>query len=148
MKLIGIILIAFSIVAAGFKAAARLTARRKILSSLLISFSEIAQRIRLKQERDVIISKVFTAPFQIARNGDLDITVTCPRLNGEDTALLGEFIGRLGMGDMNSQLELCSIYEELFKRNVGYAERAERQKAGMYRTCSLLTAAAVIILLI
>lgn len=146
--MVGLILIAVSAVAVGFKAAARLTARRRALSTLLLAFSEIASRIQLREERNIILSKVFSEPFTVIQGDDTTISVTCSALDKGDNDLLCEFTQKLGLGDVNSQLELCNAYGELIKKCMADAEHKERQKAGMYRTCGVLAAAALVVLLI
>lgn len=148
MRVLGIILLGLCIACVGFKKAAILNRRYSVLKDLLISFGEAQQRVKLRQEKDIIIEKLFSPPFVIKRENSLEITVHNPDLTPQDNLLLNEFIKDFGMGDLNSQLELLEVYRELIKGRIAEAKAESSQKAGMYRTCSVLAAIGAVILLI
>ena len=109
---------------------------------------EARQRVKLRQEREIIIERLFVPPFVIERKNTLEIYVSCGHLTPQDNAFLNEFIANFGMGDLNSQLELLDVYGELLKGRIAEAREENSQKSGMYRTCSVLAAIGTVILLI
>lgn len=148
MRILGIILLAFCIGCLGFKKASSLQKRYVILNDLLIAMGEARQRVKLRQEREIIIEKLFAPPFVIERRNALEISVRCQYLTSQDNVFLNELVENFGMGDLNSQLELLDVYGEMLKGRISEAKEENYGKAGMYRTCSVLAAIGAIILLI
>ncbi len=148
MKGLGLILVSVFAVALGFRSASRLTARRKALDLLILNLGEISSRIQLREEKRSILLKVFGPPFTVSVKSDVDLIVSCPCFNQVDSTLLNEFIEKLGMGDVDSQLELCNKYAQLIKRRADEALQSEKKLANVYRTCGVLAAAALVVLFI
>ena len=122
--------------------------RYAVLRDLLIAMGEARQRVKLRQEREIIIEKLFAPPFIIERKNSLEISVRCQYLTPQDNVFLNELVENFGMGDLNSQLELLNVYGELLKGRITEAKEENSRKAGMYRTCSVLAAIGAVILLI
>ncbi len=149
LKITGLCLIFAVCVFGGFYLSSRLVERRKALHEVCIATGEIAHRISLGEERGQIIKKVFEDKrLQVFEDDNFNICVTSRCLNKEDISHLNEFFSRLGTSDTLSQISLCKTYKKLFERAYDGAKAEETSKGQMYKTCGVLTAAALIIFII
>ena len=148
LKLFGAALLVLAGIGGGWLYARQLTVRRSFLTSFLTFLSNLATGLRYRGERmELLINssgELFSLPVgnreqSVAEVWSAQIS-NFPkkwRLTAQDMTLLEEFGAKLGSTDTEGQLAHISLYQALFQKQLGEAERDVKQKAKLYQTLGL-----------
>ncbi len=146
LKSIGALLIILTGAFCGIRFSRNLTLRKSKLKGFYVYVREISDRIKTGEE---LISIFESASAQsLIKTEGFKVNLYEEGLNSEDKKLLTEFFSMLGMGDTNSQLSRCEIYNELINKRLEEAELEVKEKAKLYISLGLFAGLFVVILLI
>lgn len=137
-KASGMFLIFAVCTALGFLKAATLKKRAEKLLGFSRSVAELGERIRSGGgEIKGLLAVCFSdGMLNIKEDG---LSVDGSFLKKEDTALIEEFFGALGMNDIHSEYERTLAYSELIKARYAEADAEYREQSKLYRSIGLLS---------
>lgn len=161
IKFVGIFLTVSCVASTGFLLSAELYRRQKFWHTLVLLSQRLKTEIRFRQESLFSILRGSTdlqkgIPFIKQLYGlEKDFTfanvkkiIDCQSFSGEEKELLCDFFAGLGKSDIKGQIAFIDMYLTEFE----FRHKTERenflQKTKLYKSLSLLAAAAVLILLI
>ena len=137
-KVSGMFLIFAVRTASGFLKSSALKKRAEKLLSFSRSAAELGERIRSGGGE---IKELLTVCFSegLLKFGGDGYSVDDSFLKQEDTALIEEFFGVLGMSDAYAEYERTLAYSELIKARQELADAEYRQQSRLYRSLGFLS---------
>lgn len=137
-KLSGMFLIFAVCTAFGFLKAAALKKRAEKLLNFSRSVAELGERIRSGGgEIKGLLAVCFSDGMLNIKDDGLSVDDSF--LKKEDTALIEEFFGVLGMNDIHSEYERTLAYSELIKARHAEAYAEYREQSRLYRSIGPLS---------
>ena len=157
LKTIGIFIIATVVVFYGFSTSTRYSKRIKILESMVLFVEFTENQIRyLGNTVDNIIGNItingnykelyFLKDIRNTNNFTKQKNIL--PLSQTDLEHIIHFISELGFADIDGEIARCELYKDIFENDLNDAKLDFNNKGKLYKSMSLLTAAAIFIIFI
>ncbi len=146
LKGLGIVALVMSCWGTGAYFGWRLNERRSRLSAVCLFIGELSDRIRTGANIESIISDIGKPAGISCEN--LEPKFDPYALSKADEKLLAEFLGGIGLGDTESQIERCRAYSEVFRRQETSAAEQAKEKSGLYGKLGVFSGLFIAVMLI
>lgn len=160
MKIIGICIVSAIVVFYGFSASRRYSKRIKFLESMILFIDFVENQIRFLGStvesifEEAINSHNFVDLFflkDVKNNGNSRFCMEYQEsilISISEFEHVSLFLSELGCRDIDGEIAHCKVYKEIIKNDLEGAKTDFNNKGKLYKSMSVLTAAALMIILI